>query len=257
MLRKVALIGIAIALILPLGVAGVMLWGQAASPAAAQSTESDAGYSPAETITVVGQGSVSVTPDIARVSLGVETSAETIGEAVAENEAIMKSILAALEGTGIDAQDIQTMNYSIRLDRYPEQLPRAGSSTDEPQPMYRVSNMVSVTIRDLDSVSTVLDAVIEAGANDIWGITFAIDDPSEAQDEARAGAIEDALARAGALAELNGVALGPVMSVTEIIGAIPVPMPVALESAAAGGGPISPGELEIGYQVQVTYFIER
>jgi uncharacterized protein YggE len=257
MLKKVALIGLAIALILPLGVAGVLLWGQAASPAAAQSTGSAADYSPAETITVVGQGSVSARPDIARVSLGVETSAETIGEAVAGNEVIMESILAALEETGIDAPDIQTMNYSIRLDRYPEQLPRAGSSTDETQPMYRVSNMVSVTIRDLESVGAVLDAVIEAGANDIWGITFAIDDPSEAQDEARAGAIEDALARAGALAELNGVALGPVMSVTEIIGAIPVPMPVALESAAAGGGPISPGELEIGYQVQVTYFIER
>ena len=256
MLRKVALIGIAIALILPLGVAGVLLWGQAANPAAAQSTDPDAGYSPAETITVVGQGLVSVRPNIARVSLGVETSAETIGEAVAANEVIMEAILAALEGTGIDTQDIQTMNYSIRLDRYPEQLPLA-SSAGEAQPMYRVSNMVNVTIRDLDSVGNVLDAVIEAGANDIWGITFAIDDPSEAQDEARAGAIEDALARAGALAELNGVELGPVMSVTEIIGSTPIPMPVALESAAAGGGPISPGELEIGYQVQVTYFIER
>jgi uncharacterized protein YggE len=258
MLKRVALVGIAIALMLPLGVAGVLLWGQAASPAAAQSTESATGYSPAETITVVGLGSVSVRPDIARVSLGVETSAETIGEAVAGNEVIMESILAALEETGIDAKDIQTMNYSIRLDRYPEQLPRAGSSIDEPQPMYRVSNMVNVTIRDLDSVGNVLDAVIEAGANDIWGITFAIDEPSQAQDEARAGAIEDALSRAGALAELNGVALGPVMSVTEIVGSTPIPMPVALEKAAAGGGgPISPGELEIGYQVQVTYFIER
>jgi len=257
MLKRVALVGIAIALILPLGVAGVLLWGQAASPAAAQSTESAADYSPAESITVVGQGSVSVRPDIARVSLGVETSAETIGEAVEENETVMASILAALEETGIDDKDIQTMNYSIRLDRYPEQLPLASSSTDEPQPMYRVSNMVSVTIRDLDSVGNVLDAVIEAGANDIWGITFAVDDPSQAQDEARADAIEDALARAGALAELNGVELGPVMSVTEIIGSTPVPMGMALESAAAGGGPISPGELEIGYQVQVTYFIER
>ena len=258
MLKRVALVGIAIALILPLGVAGVLLWGQAASPAAAQSTESDTGYSPAETITVVGQGSISVRPDIARVSLGVETSAETIGEAVAENEAIMKSLLAALEEAGIDAKDIQTMNYSIRLDRYPEQLPQESSAPGEPQPMYRVSNMVNVTIRDLDSVGTVLDAVIEAGANDIWGITFAVDDPSQAQDEARAGAIEDALARAEALAELNGVALGPVMSVTEIVGSTPIAKGMALESAAAGGGgPISPGELEIGYQVQVTYFIER
>jgi uncharacterized protein YggE len=257
MLKRVALVGIAIALILSLGMAGVWLWGQAASPAAAQSTESAEGYSPAETITVVGQGSVSVRPDIANVSLGVETSAATIGEAVAENQTIMESILSALEEIGIDSKDIQTMNYSIRLDRYPEQFGRVESATEEPQPMYRVSNMVNVTIRDLDSVGDVLDAVIEAGANDIWGITFAMDDPSQAQDEARAGAIDDALARAGALAELNGVALGPVMSVTEIVGSTPVPMPKALESAAAGGGPVSPGELEIGYQVQVTYFIER
>ncbi|NIV37584.1 MAG: DUF541 domain-containing protein, partial [Anaerolineae bacterium] len=55
---------------------------------------------------------------------------------------------------------------------------------------YRVSNMVSVIIRDLNSVGSVLDAVIEAGANDIWGINFSVDDPSQAQDQARAGAIE-------------------------------------------------------------------
>ena len=255
--KRVALVGIAIALILSLGVAAVWLWGQAASPAQAQSTESAGGYSPTETITVVGQGSVSVKPDIARVSLGVETSAETIGEAVAENQDIMESILAALEDIGVDSKDIQTMNYSIRLDRYPEQFGRVESATEEPQPVYRVSNMVSVTIRDLDSVGSVLDAVIEAGANDIWGINFAVDDPAQSQDEARAAAIEDALARAGALAESNGVELGPVMSVSEIVGATPISKAVVMESAAAGGGPISPGELEVGYQVQVTYFIER
>jgi hypothetical protein len=257
MLKRVASVGITIALILSLGMAAVWLWGQASSPAAAQGTESAAGYNPNETITVVGQGSVSVEPDIATVSLGVETSGGTIGEAVAENQDIMESILSALEEVGIDSKDIQTMNYSIRLDRYPEQFGGAKSSVEEAQPMYRVSNMVNVTIRDLNNVGTVLDAVIEAGANDIWGINFAVDDPSEAQDEARAAAIEDALARAGALAELNSVELGPVMSVTEIVGATPVPRAAVLESAVAGGGPISPGELEIGYQVQVTYFIER
>jgi uncharacterized protein YggE len=255
--KRVALVGIAIALILSLGVAGIWLWGQAASPAEAQGTESTGGYSPNETITVVGQGSVSVEPDIATVSLGVETTAGTIGEAVAENQDIMESILSAMEEVGIDSKDIQTMNYSIRLDRYPEQFGRVESSVEEPQPMYRVSNMVNVTIRDLDSVGNVLDAVTEAGANDIWGINFSVDDPSQAQDQARANAIEDALARAGALAELNGVELGPVMSVTELIGATPIPKAVALESAVAGGGPISPGELEVAYQVQVTYFIER
>ena len=256
MLKRVALVGIAIALTLSLGMAGVWLWGQVASPAAAQSTESAGDYSPNETITVVGQGSASITPDIARVSLGVETSSESIGEAVAENETIMASILDALEELGIEAKDIQTVNYSITLDRYPEPQPLE-SSSGESQPRYRVSNMVSVTIRDLDSVGDVLDAVLEAGANDIWGISFAADDPAEAQDEARADAIEDALDRAGALAELNGVELGPVMSLTEVVGSSPI-QAVKLETAAvSGAGTISPGELEIGYQVQVTYFIER
>ncbi len=256
MLKRVALVGIAIALTLSLGMAAVWLWGQVASPAAAQSTESAADYSPNETITVVGQGSVSIKPDIARVSLGVETSSATIGEAVEENETIMTSILEALESLGIEAKDIQTTNYSITLDRYPEPLLQE-SSSGESQLKYRVSNMVSVTIRDLDSVGDVLDAVLEAGANDIWGISFAADDPAEAQNEARADAIEDAMDRAGALAELNGVELGPVMSITEVVGSSPI-QAVRLETAAAaGGGAISPGELEIGYQVQVTYFIER
>ncbi len=256
MLKKVLSIGIAIVLVLILGTAGAWLWGQTGSRATAQSTEPLAGYNPSETITVVGQGTTSVSPDIANVSLGVDTTAATISEAVAENETIMASILAALEDAGIDAKDIQTMNYSIILDRYPEQY-TLESSSGETSPQYRVSNMVNVTIRDLESVGDVLDAVIEAGANDIWGITFAVDDPSAARDEARASAVEDALARAEALAELNGVELGPVMSVSEVIGSSTVQVPAALESAAAGGGSISPGELEITYQVQATYFIER
>lgn len=257
MLKRVVLAVIAIALLLSAGLVGVWLWGQASSPAAAQTSEADAGYNPAEIITVVGQGSVTIRPDIARVSVGVETSGAAVSEAVAENETRMQELLGALEEAGIEEKDIQTMNYSIQLDRYPESMMGIESSTGEPQPLYRVSNMVNVTIRDLESVGDVLDAVVEAGANNIWGITFAVDDPSEALDDARADAIEDAQARAGALAELSGVGLGPVMSVSEVVGGTSMPMAISVERAAAAGGSISPGELEIGYQVQVTYFIER
>jgi uncharacterized protein YggE len=255
MLKRIALVVVAIALLLPVGLAGVWLWGQATSPAVAQTAATE--YSPAETITVVGQGSVRVMPDVSMVSVGVETSAETIGEAVTQNEDLMTSILAALGEVGISEEDVQTMNYSIQLDRYPEPMPRAEATTEVPKPVYRVSNMVNVTIRDLDSVGSVLDAVIEAGANNIWGISFAVDDPSQAEGDARAKAIEDAQARAESLAELSGVTLGPVMSVSEVVGATSAPMPVAMERAAAGGGPISPGMQEISYQVQVTFFIER
>jgi uncharacterized protein YggE len=257
MLKRLVLIASAIALLLPVGLAGVWLWGQVTSPAEAQTSASSGEYSPAETITVVGQGTARIKPDIAQVSIGVETSAETVGEAVSENATNMESILAALKEAGIDEKDIQTMNYSIQLDRYPETMPRLEGTTEEAKPVYRVSNMVNVTVRDLDSVGDVLDAVIEAGANNIWGISFSVDDPSEAQAAARADAVEDARARAEALAELNGVKVGPVMSISETIGSTAIPMAVAMERAASGGGPVSPGELEISYQLQVVYFIER
>jgi uncharacterized protein YggE len=253
MLKRIMMVGIALALIMAVGLGSAWLWDQLSSPAAAQSSET----SPAENITVVGQGSVQMSPDIAQVSIGMETSAETVGEAVTENEAQMEQILAALKAAGIADKDIQTMNYSIQLDRYPEQVLRTESSSAEPAPVYRVSNMVTVTVRDLESVGDVLDAVIEAGANNIWGITFALDDPTTAQAEARIKAMEDAQARAEALAELGGVTLGPVMSISEVVGSTVVPMAAMAERAVAGGSSISPGELEISYQVQVAYFIER
>jgi uncharacterized protein len=256
MFKRVVLLVAAVALLVPVGLAGVWLWGQVSSPAIAQTSEAE--YSPAQTITVVGQGSVRVQPDIARVSVGVETTADAIAEGVTDNEAQMSAILAALEAAGIDAKDIQTTNFSISLDRYPEPLPRVeGAETEESQPVYRISNMVHVTIRDLDMVGDVLDAVIEAGANNIWGVSFTVEDPAAVQADARIDAIADARQRAGALAELSEVRLGPVMSVSEVIsgGSSPV-LAMAERAVAYDSATISPGELEITYQVQVTYFIE-
>ncbi|MCL7452394.1 MAG: SIMPL domain-containing protein [Anaerolineae bacterium] len=258
MFKRVMLLVAVVALLVPVGLAGVWLWGQVSGPAVAQeSTETE--YSPAQTITVVGQGSVRVQPDIARVSLGVETRADTISEGLVENGEQMEAILAALAAAGIDDSDIQTSNFSISLDRYPEPFPQVeGAEGEESQPVYRISNMVNVTIRDLDTVGDVLDAVVEAGANNIWGVSFTLEEPSAAEAEARVDAIADAQQRAAALAELTEVQLGPVMSVSEIISGGSFPVSSVVERAAlAADASISPGELEITYQVQVSYFIER
>ena len=256
MLKRITLVVVAVALLLSAGLAGVWFRDQGAGSAVAQTTESE--YSPAQTITVVGRGSAGSEPDIARVSIGLETSGETVAEAVAENGAKMTAILEALEAAGIDEKDIQTTHYSVQVNRYPEPMPRvAETEAGEPMPQYRVSNMVNVTIRDLDSVGEVIDAVIEAGANNIWGVSFAVEDSSAAQAEAQAKATADALARAESLAELNGVELGPVMSVSEVVGGGGAPVTVMAAERAAGAGPISPGEVEVNYQVQVTYFIEQ
>jgi uncharacterized protein YggE len=255
--KRILVVAGIIALLLLGGLTGAWLWGQDARPVKAQTSDAAADYSPAQIITVVGQGTARVEPDIAQVSIGVETSAETIGEAVAENKVRMDAILQALTGAGIAEKDIQTMNYSIQLDRYPEPMPRTDASEGEPKPLYRVSNMVTVTIRDLEKAGEVLDIVVEAGANNIWGISFSLEDPATAQADARAKAMTDAQARAEALAELSSVKLGPVMSISEVVSGNVVSPMMAVERAAAAGGSISPGELEIGYQVQVSYFIER
>jgi uncharacterized protein YggE len=255
MLKRVLLLVGTIALLAPVALAGIWIWGQVSNPILAQTAESETGYNPAQTITVVGQGSARIEPDIARVSIGVETSAETVAEAVTENEVKMESILAALVELGIKEEDIQTMHYSIQIERYPE--PRVVSAEpEEAKPTYRVSNMANVTIRDLDMVGDVLDSVVEAGANNIWGVSFSVDDPEAAQAEARANAIENAGTRAADLATLSGVELGPVMSISEIVGGGPTPMGLGVERAMAGAGPISPGEVEVNYQIQVVYFIE-
>lgn len=256
--KRILVTTLAVALVAATGLAGVWLWTQVAEPAGAQASEATSELNHAETISVVGQGSTNIKPDIARVSIGVETTAETVSEAVEENEGKMESILAALKAVGIAEKDIQTTHYSIQFERYPEPLPREiGSESAGQPPQYRVSNMVNVTIRDLDKVSDVLDAAVEAGANNLWGVSFSVEDPELAEADARAAAIADAQGRAEALAELSNVELGPVMTVSEVIGGAG-PMPVAAERAVvSGAGSISPGELEVSYQVQVTYFIER
>jgi uncharacterized protein YggE len=247
---------LAAALLVAAGLAGVWMWDQTTGPGVAHASEGTSDHNPAQTITVVGQGSVRVEPDVAWVSIGIETAAGTVSEAVEENGVKMASILAALEDVGIAQEDIQTTNYSVQLERYPEPMPRdSGTASDEPQ--YRVSNMVNVTIRDLDKVSETLDAVIEAGANNIWGVSFSLEDPTTARSEARAKAVDDAQVRAESLAALGGVDLGPIMSMSEVIGGGGVPMPmIAAEGGMGSAGPISPGEVEISYQLQVSYFIQ-
>jgi uncharacterized protein YggE len=207
-------------------------------------------------ITVVGEGKASVAPDVAEANVGVEVLAPTVKEATAEAKERMTAIMTALQKAGIAEKDIQTSNYSIYFERYPEVMPVAEEGRPEMEGNYRVSNMVQVTIRDLDQVGAVLDGVIEAGANSVYGVSFTVDDPSEVRSEARSKAIADAKARAQELATLNGVSLGEVLQVSEVIGGpfLAVGMSRAVEYAG-GAGPISPGELEYSVQIQVTYAI--
>ena len=207
-------------------------------------------------ITVVGEGKASVSPDVAQANLGVEVLAPTVKEATEEARERMTAIMAALQEAGVAEKDIQTSNYSIYFDRYPEIRAMVEAEPLEVEGNYRVSNMVRIKIRDLDELGSVLDGVIEAGANNVYGINFTVDDPDEVESEARSEAIANAKTKAQELADLNGVNLGEVLQISEVIGGpfTTGGMSVAKEYVAAGSS-ISPGELEFSVQIQATYAI--
>jgi uncharacterized protein YggE len=115
--------------------------------------------------------------------------------------------------------------------------------------------MLRVTVRDVEKAGVVLDAVVEAGANQVYGVTFTVSDEGIWQGQARERAMEDALARASELAGLAGVELGEVLTVSEVVAGFPVPMALMAE-AAMGGSMIAPGELEMGTQLQVSFAIQ-
>lgn len=250
-MKYVSVRRLALVLLAGMIVAGGLLstpWTLGSASAQAQPTSSIP-----RTITVVGEGKVNIRPDIARTNIGVEVVRNTVQEASAENKATLDAVLEALMAQGIDEKDIQTTGFSVYAERYGPEGPLAESDV-----RYRVSNNVNVKIRDLDSVGAVLDAAIEAGANNIYGVEFALDDISDAQSQARAKAVDNSAAKAQELADLSGVTLGPIVSLSEIIGSSGgFYSGVASQFGLGGGGgtPVSPGELEITYQIQAVYSI--
>ncbi|MBN1936949.1 MAG: SIMPL domain-containing protein [Anaerolineae bacterium] len=210
------------------------------------------------TITVVGSGKIFLTPDVGKITVGAEAIAPTVSEAKAQVDAQIDAIMAALKAFGIEDKDIQTSNYSIYFER--ESVPvvmREGTEMAEPQGGYRVSNTLEVTVRNIDAVGDVLDAVVEAGANQVYGVYFTVSDNALWEGQAREKAMVDAKARALELARLSEVELGKVISVSEVIGSSGNYYPVMAERAYGGGGAgIAPGELELGTQVQVVFEIK-
>jgi uncharacterized protein len=208
-------------------------------------------------ITVVGTGKASGTPDVANISVGVETVAASVQQAVDDNKAKMTQLLDALQSLGIADKDIQTSNYGVYTER--QSVPVPDGKGDQGPVSYHVTNQVNVIVRDVNKLGDVLDKVVAAGANNIYGVNFSVADTSKLQAGARAKAIEDAKSRAESLAKLAGVALGDVMSVSEIIGGSG-PIYGVMESAkmgsGGGGAPIQPGELEVNMSVQVTFAIK-
>lgn len=230
--------------------AAAIPWAQTPRTSAVQ-TESTAG---ARTITVVGEGKVSLEPDIAKINVGVEARANSVSKAKSEVDHQMEDITNALQLEGVADKDIQTSNYYIHYIREP--MPRGEGSALEIHEEYSVSNIVQVKVLQVGKVGDVLDAVVQAGANQVYGVTFTVSDESTWKSQARSSAMTDARSRAQELASLADVVLGEVISVSEVIGGMSIQSLVGSDGPKGGIGGTNPGELELSSLIQVTFAVQ-
>lgn len=207
-------------------------------------------------IWVNGQGKITVTPDIATLTLGVSAQAATVADAQSQAAAAMNKVMAALTGNGVAQKDIKTQYFNI------QQVTRYDKDTQQEVVIgYRVSNTVTAKVRAVDKVGTVIDAVAAVGGDltRVNGISFSVDQPEKYYAQARELAMKDAKAKAEQMATLGGVKLGKPTYVSENSYTPPIPYPMPAlrsEAAAAPTTPISPGETDIILNVQVTYAIQ-
>ncbi len=203
-------------------------------------------------ISVSGLGVAVAAPDIASLSFGVATLANTARGARDDAASRMNDLIESLKDNGIAEEDFHTSQFSID--------PEVDFRNNGGQVIrgYRVTSLLSVTVRDLDRVGEVIDDAVEAVGDDIRvrGVTFSIEEPAALQSEARALAMADAKAKAEELAELADVGLGKPTAISESSGGgVPPVFFDAARAAELAETPISPGQLEITVTVQVTYAI--
>lgn len=208
---------------------------------------------PDYTIVVSGTGRVSVAPDTALLTLGVESQAPTLAEATADAARRMSAVVARVKALGVTDADIATVTYSVD----PRTAPTDPARRDPPRIVgYHVTNLAQVTVRKLADAGPILDAAVAAGANAVRGIRFTLADASAAQAQARKNAVADALAKARELAAAAGVTLGPVLTIREGGGGSP-PVPMRAMALRAESTPIEPGQLEVVVTIDLRQAIQR
>lgn len=204
-------------------------------------------------LSVSGTGQVTIKPDIAYITIGVHTEKPTASEATAQNSTDTEAVIKAIKAAGVADDDIQTNNFNIYQNYQTD--PTTGARTGS---TYMVDNTVSVTVRDLAKLGSLLDSTVKAGANNVNSIQFDLADKTKALSEARAKAVKAARAQAEELATAAGVTLGNIQTISTSEN---TPGPVFY---AKGGGmamdaasvPVSAGTMDISVNVTLSYEIK-
>lgn len=215
-------------------------------------------------IAVSGEGKVAVKPDITLFNASVITEDKKIGNAQSENTRRSNDVLAFLKQKGIAEKDMKSAGYSIYPQyQYDTSSPCYASSCPPRRPpeivSYQVRHTIEVKVRDLAKVDDLLEGVVTSGANEIGSVAFTIENETQAKEDARKEAIDDAAKKARVLAKDLHIRLGSVIGFSESGGGVPAPLAFGVEAYGKGGardqgGPeVQPGEQEIKSFVTVVY----
>jgi uncharacterized protein len=204
-------------------------------------------------MTVSGTGTVRLAPDVATVNLGVTTQDTDIAQAVAANNLTAQAIAEAVQRLGVAPEDVRTSYFNVSPQ--PQYDPN-GMPTG--QTIYWVNNTLLVTLRQVDQLGTLLQAVVDAGANNINGISFDLSDKASAEEQARQAAMDDARERATRLAQAVGASLGEVLyiSASSSYGGMTYAAAEVSGAGATSAVPIAPGTLDVQVSVSVTYALK-
>lgn len=236
----------------------LMALGAAALPVAALAQTSVTIAETAPVVTLNVTESVEAAPDVATVGTGVQTRAQTAQVAMQQNAAQTEKLIAALAKAGIAKKDIQTsgINLSAQYDY----------SNQDGQPQgprfigYEASNQLTVKLRDIKRVGASLDAMVAAGATNINGPAFSIDDPSPLLVQARGQALKSAKAQADFYAQAAGYRTARLVSISESNSGGQPPMPMMVRSFKADAAPVTPvepGQVSASVTLTVQYALEK
>ncbi len=244
LLRPMMILALALAVV----IGGPLVVRQPAGPGRVQAAD---GTSTTKGITVQGTGRVTISPDLATISLSVQSQSTTAAKAQSQASAAMIRIIGAVKAQGIADADLTTQWISLA----PQYDNGIGSSI--PRLLgYQANQSLSVKVRHIEKAGAVIDAAVAAGATQVGGISFSVADPTAATTQARTAAVADARAQATALAHAAGISLGAVISLSEVA---PAPTPIPYAAADLGAPsvktPVQVGTTEVDVVVEVTFAI--
>jgi len=203
-------------------------------------------------LSVSATGEARRVPDVATLSAGVVTQAADANAALRANAEQMNRLMEAVREAGIAERDIRTSDLGVS----PQYRRQEGQAREISG--YEARNTVNLTVRDISALGGVIDALVAAGANQVYGPSFEIGDPETAQDEARRSALEAARSRAGLYADALGLRVRRIVSISEGGGFMP-PRPMLAMRAmdAMESSPVSPGESTVSVNLDVVFELGR